>query len=105
MGGRCGQGSGPRLEGRLSETTCHLRECTDPAQQRLLASTAKAGKYSYRDSHLEASMPRSYSIAEARHDLAALLHTSARTLHRQLKEEGASLQALKDAVLGVSLGP
>ncbi|MBL0917312.1 MAG: AraC family transcriptional regulator [Hydrogenophaga sp.] len=31
-------------------------------------------------------------------DLAALLHTSARTLHRQLKEEGASLQALKDAV-------
>ena len=32
------------------------------------------------------------------HDLAALLHTSARTLHRQLKEEGASLQALKDAV-------
>ena len=31
-------------------------------------------------------------------DLAALLHTSARTLHRQLKEEGASLQALKDEV-------
>jgi AraC-like DNA-binding protein len=30
--------------------------------------------------------------------LAALLHTSARTLHRQLKEEGATLQALKDAV-------
>lgn len=32
------------------------------------------------------------------HDLAALLHTSARTLHRQLKEEGATLQALKDEV-------
>ncbi len=32
------------------------------------------------------------------HDLAALLHTSARTLHRQLKEEGASLQALKNQV-------
>ena len=32
------------------------------------------------------------------HDLAALLHISARTLHRQLKEEGASLQALKDEV-------
>ncbi|MGV3725444.1 AraC family transcriptional regulator, partial [Hydrogenophaga sp.] len=28
-------------------------------------------------------------------DIARLLHTSARTLHRQLKEEGASLQALK----------
>lgn len=32
------------------------------------------------------------------HDLAAVLHTSARTLHRQLKDEGASLQALKDEV-------
>jgi len=31
-------------------------------------------------------------------DLAALLHTSARTLHRQLKDEGANLQALKDEV-------
>ena len=31
-------------------------------------------------------------------DLAALLHTSARTLHRQLKEEGATLQSLKDEV-------
>lgn len=31
-------------------------------------------------------------------DLASLLHTSARSLHRQLKEEGASLQALKDEV-------
>lgn len=30
--------------------------------------------------------------------LAALLHISARTLHRQLKEEGASLQQLKDDV-------
>jgi AraC-like DNA-binding protein len=30
------------------------------------------------------------------HSLAAQLHVSARTLHRQLKEEGASLQALKD---------
>ena len=30
--------------------------------------------------------------------LARLLHVSARTLHRQLKEEGASLQALKDEV-------
>ena len=31
-------------------------------------------------------------------DLAAWLHVSPRTLHRQLKEEGASLQALKDEV-------
>ncbi len=31
-------------------------------------------------------------------ELAALLHTSARTLHRQLKEEGATLQSLKDEV-------
>jgi AraC-like DNA-binding protein len=31
-------------------------------------------------------------------DLAALLNLSARSLHRQLKDEGASLQALKDEV-------
>jgi AraC-like DNA-binding protein len=31
-------------------------------------------------------------------DLAAQLNLSARTLHRQLKEEGASLQAIKDTV-------
>ena len=30
--------------------------------------------------------------------VAALLNISARTLHRQLKEEGASLQGLKDEV-------
>jgi len=43
---------------------------------------------------LAAHPERSHS-AEA---LAALLHVSARTLHRQLKEEGASLQQLKDEV-------
>ena len=31
-------------------------------------------------------------------DLAARLNLSPRTLHRQLKDEGASLQALKDSV-------
>ncbi|GAB3772382.1 AraC family transcriptional regulator [Ramlibacter monticola] len=43
---------------------------------------------------LAAHPERSHS-AEA---LAELLHVSARTLHRQLKEEGASLQQLKDEV-------
>ena len=42
-----------------------------------------------------ASHPESSHSAEA---LAARLNTSARSLHRQLKEEGASLQALKDEV-------
>lgn len=41
------------------------------------------------------SQPAQTHSAEA---LAALLHLSPRTLHRQLKEEGASLQALKDDV-------
>lgn len=36
--------------------------------------------------------------ARSARDLASLLHLSARTLHRQLKEEGTSLQALKDEV-------
>ena len=40
---------------------------------------------------------------EEAHDaesIAALLHMSTRTLHRQLKEEGAGLQQLKDEVRG-----
>lgn len=36
--------------------------------------------------------------AHSANALSALLHVSARTLHRQLKEEGASLQQLKDEV-------
>jgi AraC-like DNA-binding protein len=42
-----------------------------------------------------AAHPEASHSAEA---LAALLHTSARSLHRQLKDEGASLQTLKDTV-------
>ncbi len=42
-----------------------------------------------------AAYPAQTHNAEA---LAALLNVSSRTLHRQLKEEGASLQALKDEV-------
>lgn len=42
-----------------------------------------------------AAHPERAHSAEA---LADLLHVSARTLHRQLKEEGASLQQLKDEV-------
>ena len=42
-----------------------------------------------------ASQPASCHSAD---DLAALLNMSARTLHRQLKDQGASLQALKDQV-------
>ena len=42
-----------------------------------------------------ASQPEHSHNAE---DLAALLNLSTRTLHRQLKDEGASLQALKDEV-------
>lgn len=41
------------------------------------------------------SQPQDTHSAEA---LALLLHLSPRTLHRQLKEEGATLQALKDEV-------
>lgn len=43
------------------------------------------------------SQPEATHSAEG---LAALLHMSPRTLHRQLREEGASLQALKDEVRG-----
>ena len=42
-----------------------------------------------------ASQPEHSHNAE---DLAALLNLSPRSLHRQLKDEGASLQALKDEV-------
>ena len=45
--------------------------------------------------HMLASAPAQAHNAD---DLAALFHMSVRTLHRQLKDEGASIQALKDEV-------
>ncbi len=41
-------------------------------------------------------LAHSPELAHSAQTLAAQLHVSPRTLHRQLKEEGASLQALKD---------
>jgi AraC-like DNA-binding protein len=41
---------------------------------------------------------RAAPIGHSAEALAELLHVSARTLHRQLKDEGASLQQLKDEV-------
>ena len=41
---------------------------------------------------------RSLFLTRYADDLAAWLNMSARTLHRQLQEEGASLQQLKDSV-------
>lgn len=57
----------------------------------------------YRRDRLLVQRVRHLLLAQAEHtrnaeDLAALINTSARSLHRQLKAEGATLQALKDEV-------
>jgi AraC-like DNA-binding protein len=57
----------------------------------------------YRRDRLLVQRVRQWLLAEPQHtrnadDLARLLHTSARSLHRQLQEEGATLQRLKDEV-------
>lgn len=57
----------------------------------------------YRRDRLLVPQVRQALAAQPQHthnaqELAALLHVSVRTLHRQLKEEGASLQQLKDEV-------
>ncbi len=57
----------------------------------------------YRRDRLLVQRVRQLLLTQPQHtrnadDLAALLHISARSLHRQLKEEGATLQALKDEV-------
>jgi AraC-like DNA-binding protein len=55
----------------------------------------------YRRDRLLVEQVRQALIAHAEHahsaeQIAKLLHMSARTLHRQLKDEGSSLQQLKD---------
>jgi len=57
----------------------------------------------YRRDRLLVQQVRQAMAAHPQHlhsanDIAALLHMSARTLHRQLKDKGASLQELKDGV-------
>ena len=57
----------------------------------------------YRRDRLLVQRVRQLLLTQPQHtrnadDLARLLHTSARSLHRQLQEEGATLQRLKDEV-------
>jgi AraC-like DNA-binding protein len=57
----------------------------------------------YRRDRLLVQRVRQLLLSQPQHtrnadDLAQLLNTSARSLHRQLKDEGATLQALKDEV-------
>ena len=75
-----------RSRGASGERSATFDEFYKDSRDRLLVQRVR---------QLLASQPLATHNA---HDLAALLNTSARTLHRQLKEEGATLQALKDAV-------
>ena len=75
----------------------------EPALQRMLQRALLLTVRPYRRDRLLVEKVRQ-ALAEHPHatrnadDLAALLHISPRTLHRQLQEEGASLQQLKDSV-------
>jgi AraC-like DNA-binding protein len=75
----------------------------EAAMNQLLQRALPLTVRSYRRDRLLVQRVRQMLVARAHethnaHDLAALLNTSPRTLHRQLKEEGASLQGLKDEV-------
>jgi AraC-like DNA-binding protein len=75
----------------------------EQAMQQLLQRALPLTVRSYRRDRLLVQRVRQLLVSQpqATHsaqDIAALLHTSARTLHRQLKEQGANLQALKDGV-------
>ncbi len=75
----------------------------EPALQRMLQRALLLMVRPYRRDRLLVEKVRQTLAEHPAHsrnadDLAALLSLSPRTLHRQLKEEGASLQALKDSV-------
>ena len=75
----------------------------DAALQRMLQRALLLTVRPYRRDRLLVEKVRQTLAEHPEHsrnaeDLAAWLNLSARTLHRQLKEEGASLQQLKDAV-------
>ena len=75
----------------------------EAALQHMLQRALPLTVLPYRRDRLLVQRVRQTLLAHPEHahsadDLAALLHMSPRTLHRQLKDEGASLQALKDEV-------
>ncbi len=75
----------------------------EAALQQMLQRALPLTVRPYRRERLLAQRVRRLLIADAQclhtaTTLAELLHLSARSLHRQLKEEGTSLQALKDTV-------
>jgi AraC-like DNA-binding protein len=75
----------------------------DAALQRMLQRALLLTVRPYRRDRLLVEKVRQTLAQHPEHghtakDLAARLNMSARTLHRQLKDEGASLQALKDSV-------
>ena len=75
----------------------------EPALQQMLQRALPLTVLPYRRDRLLVQQVRQALIARPAETrgadaLAALLNVSTRTLHRQLKEQGASLQALKDEV-------
>ena len=75
----------------------------EPALQNMLQRALPLTVRAYRRDRLLVQRVRQAlvnhpALTHSADDLATLLHVSPRTLHRQLKDEGASLQALKDEV-------